>query len=270
MGTCFTIIAPDEYGAYEALGKFERILDPGMHFIVPWGRVRKLSSRLAENKVTTETKTKDNVFVNIHIAVQQEVHYEGAQSAFYRLSDPWAQIDAVVADAVRSQAPLMTLDALFEAKESIALQIKERLTQQMECYGYVIRQVLVTDIEPNDAVKAAMNQKFEQERLRAAAEQKAEADYSVAVRAAEAEAKSKELQGKGVANSRLAIVEGLKEAVGGQNMSPKEVTEVMLLTQYLDTLEKLSHGKATTVFMPHSVGGLSEVSAQIKKGVVAS
>jgi len=272
MGQCFAVIAPDEIGAYELLGSFKRILRPGAHVLNPLSTVRRVSTRVVENKVITETKTKDNVFVRIHIVVQQEVYQdEQAQAAFYRLTNPSQQIDSFVADVVRSHAPKQTLDQLFEAKDEIAQETKKRLSTLMREYGYNIHQVLVTDITPNEDVKKAMNQVFAQTRYRAAAEQKAEADYFIAVKAAESEAKSKELQGQGMAASRSAIIAGLKDAVSGhgkEQLSVNQVTEIMIMTQYLDTLEKLAQGSATTVFVPHSVGGLSEITQQIRNGVM--
>lgn len=272
MGTCFAIIAPDEIGAHEFLGSFRKILRPGAHLLQPLSQVRRVKTRVVENKVITETKTKDNVFVQIHISVQQEVYCgEQAQAAFYRLTNPAQQIDSFVADVVRSHAPKQTLDELFLAKDEIAQETKERLSTLMQEYGYNIHQVLVTDISPNTEVKKAMNEVFAQTRLRAAKEQTAEADYTIVVKAAEAEAKSKELQGKGMAASRSAIIAGLKEAVSGhgkEELSASQVTEIMIMTQYLDTLEKLAQGPATTVFVPHSVGGMSDVTQQIRNGVM--
>merc|ERR1712100_732685 len=123
-------------------------------------------------------------------------------------------------------------------------------------YGYMINQVLVTDLQPDDKVRMAMNEIDANRRLRVAATEKAEADKVLKVKAAEADAESKFLQGQGVARQRTAIVKGLKSAVGGgeASMDPKTVQELLLITQYFDTLEHLAQGNATTVFMPHSVG----------------
>jgi regulator of protease activity HflC (stomatin/prohibitin superfamily) len=255
MGACFAIVAPDQIGAYEVLGKFQNVMRPGIHFTLPWGQVRKLSTRLQSNTCITETKTKDNVFVKIHVVVQQEVSQEAnAKEAFYRLTNPAQQIDSFIGDVVRSFAPSETLDELFQEKDKLASECKMRLVEKMKEYGYIIHQVLVVDIAPDAGVKNAMNQRFAQEKLRAAAEAKAEADYAISVKAAEAEAMSKELQGRGIAAQRLEIVQGLKKAVGNAQMDHKQVTEIMLMTQYLDTLEKLANGPATTVFVPQAVG----------------
>merc|ERR1712232_449106 len=124
-----------------------------------------------------------------------------------------------------------------------ASAVKERLAKSMGEYGYLIHQVLVTDLRPDDKVRHAMNEIDANRRLRIAATEKAEAEKTLKVKAAEADAESKFLQGQGVARQRGAIVDGLKQAVGGgSEMSPKTVQELLLITQYFDTLEKLANG----------------------------
>jgi len=217
----------------------------------------------------TETKTKDNVFVKVVVAVQVEVVPEKAYEAIYRLTNPQGQIDSYVSDVVRGQVPAMALDQLFESKDEIALAVKERLEKSMGEYGYTIHQVLVTDLTPDDKVRHAMNEIDANRRLRVAAAEKAEAEKVLKVKAAEADAESKFLQGQGVARQRTAIVEGLRHAVGGdQEMEPKTVQELLLITQYFDTLERLSHGQATTVFMPHTVGNLASIADDIRNGTM--
>merc|ERR1719451_158766 len=230
---------------------------------------RKISTRVQEYNMNTETKTKDNVFVKVVVAVQVEVVAEKAYEAIYRLTNPSNQIDSYVSDVIRGQVPGMKLDDLFESKDDIAAAVKERLSKSMGEYGYLIHQVLVTDLRPDDKVRHAMNEIDANRRLRVAAAEKAEAEKVLKVKAAEADAESKVLQGQGVARQRTAIVEGLKHAVGGdQEMSPKTVQELLLITQYFDTLERLAHGQATTVFMPHTVGTLANISDAIRNGTM--
>lgn len=217
----------------------------------------------------TETKTNDNVFVKVCVAVQVEPIPKKAYEAIYRLSDPKAQIDSYVSDVVRGQVPTLKLDALFESKDEIAQAVKERLSKSMGEYGYLIKQVLVTDLRPDDKVRQAMNEIDASRRLRMAATEKAEADKVLKIKAAEAEAESKFLQGQGTARQRTAIVEGLKHAVGGnQKLGQKNVQELLLITQYFDTLERLANGNATTVFMPHTVGNLANIADDIRTGTM--
>mmetsp|Transcript_62461 Transcript_62461/g.145383 ORF Transcript_62461/g.145383 Transcript_62461/m.145383 type:complete len:290 (+) Transcript_62461:44-913(+) len=284
MGNCFAVIGPDQIGTLEFLGKFHRVLLPGFHCLMPGSVVRKASTRIEENKVKIETKTKDNVFVNIKISVQTELFKEKAYEAVYKLSSPEAQIDSYVADIVRGHVPSMTLDTLFESKQEIAMEVQNRLTKAMQAFGFHIRQVLVVDVDPDTKVKEAMNKINESRRLRMAAEEKAEADKVIMVKKAEAEkaymvmqaeaeAESKQLQGQGVAKARQAIINGMKEsicnAIGEDaTLSSSEVQELLLVSQYLDTLEKLSQGASTTVFMPHSLTSLAQVQEHIKKGLL--
>lgn len=266
------IVKPDELGALEFMGKFQRILKPGLQILFPGYAVRKISSRVVQNTCITETKTKDNVFVRIHIAVQQEVLPEKAFEAFYRLTNPQNQIDSFVSDVVRSHAPNETLDDLFAEKEKIAQDVKARLSEAMAAYGYLIHEVLVVDIAPDETVKRAMNEINAASRLRQAAQNNAEADKVVLVKAAEAEAESKFLAGQGTARSRAAIVEGLREAVcnkdRGEELSSKDVTQLLLMTQYLDTLEKISAGPAKTVFIPSGSEGMAGIAQQIRDGIM--
>jgi len=258
--------------AVEQCGAFKGIRGAGCHVVGcdvcgAIVNIRKISTRVQEYSMQTETKTKDNVFVKVCVAVQVEPVAEKAYEAIYRLSNPQGQIDSYVSDVVRGQVPTLKLDDLFESKDDIAQAVKERLCKSMGEYGYMIHQVLVTDLRPDDKVRHAMNEIDANRRLRVAANEKAEAEKVLKVKAAEADAESKFLQGQGVARQRTAIVEGLKHAVGGDHtMDPKTVQELLLITQYFDTLEKLANGEATTVFMPHSVGNLSSIADEIRNG----
>merc|ERR1712137_1432395 len=115
-----------------------------------------------------------------------------------------------------------------------------------------------------------MNQINANKRLRVAAYEKAEADKVVLVKTAEAEAEAKFLQGQGIARQRSAIVEGLKSSLGmeGENVKPEKVTELLLITQFFDTMEKMANGSATTIFMPHGPGGLSSMAEQVRAGIL--
>jgi len=274
MGNCVVCVSPDELVAVERCGGFQGIRGSGCHVVgcdVMGSiiKLRKISTRVQEYTMMTETKTKDNVFVKVVVAVQVEPVAEKAYEAIYRLTNPHQQIESYVSDVIRGQVPQQKLDDLFESKDEIANAVKERLSKSMGEYGFLIHQVLVTDLRPDDKVRAAMNEIDANRRLRMAATEKAEAEKVLKVKAAEADAESKFLQGQGVARQRTAIVEGLKHAVGGdQQMDQKTVQELLLITQYFDTLERLAHGNATTVFMPHTVGNLASIADDIRNGTM--
>lgn len=100
---CAQCVRTQEVGIVEDLGQFKRILSPGLHCIV-WplqSIVGRLSLRIQQLDVICETKTKDNVFVKVQVAVQYRVLEASAYDAYYRLTDPHSQIKAYVFDVVR-------------------------------------------------------------------------------------------------------------------------------------------------------------------------
>merc|ERR1719258_426887 len=116
-----------------------------------------VSMRLQQMEVSCETKTKDNVFVLIRVAVQYQVNddEESIKNAHYRLTNPKQQIESYVFDVVRSSVPKIDLDDVFTTKEEIAQNIKSELTSAMSSFGYTILASPITDINPDDQVKRA-------------------------------------------------------------------------------------------------------------------
>ena len=105
-----------------------------------------------------ETKTKDNVFVQVEVSVQYRVIPEAVVSAFYKLTDHKQQIKSYVFDVIRSTVPKMELDTAFESKTVIADAVKDQLAHLMVEYGYEILVALVTELMPEPKVKNAMNE----------------------------------------------------------------------------------------------------------------
>ncbi|KAG7985446.1 hypothetical protein I3843_03G026200 [Carya illinoinensis] len=261
----------------EHFGKFDDVLEPGCHCL-PWClgyRVAGgLSLRVQQLDVRCETKTKDNVFVNVVASVQYHAIAEKAADAFYRLSNTRAQIQSYVFDVIRASVPKLNLDAVFEQKNDIAKAVEEELEKAMSTYGFEIVQTLIVDIEPDVQVKRAMNEINAAARLRLAANEKAEAEKILQIKKAEGEAESKYLSGLGIARQRQAIVDGLRDSVLGfsENVpgtTPKDVMDMVLVTQYFDTMKEIgASSKSSSVFIPHGPGAVRDVAAQIREGLL--
>lgn len=252
----------------EDLGQFKRLIGEGPSCILwPLQSVTgRLSLRVQQLDVLCETKTKDNVFVQVGVAVQYRVVTEAAYDAWYRLTSPTSQIQAYVFDVIRSTIPRMELDQAFESKDDIAHAVLESLQQVMKDYGYSIVNTLVTDLAPDSKVKASMNEINAARRLKEAASHQAEADKVRQVKAAEADAEARYLSGLGVARQRKAIVKGLQASVSEfssevKGADPKDVMDILLLSQYFDTLSTvgansliLEHDPATVANLQQQVG----------------
>ena len=214
LGSFFTVNTA-QVAVITRFGKFLRVADAGLNWKVPYidSVTGLISLRVNQITLTMETKTKDNVFVTIPISVQNRVKPEKVFDAYYKLSDPVAQIKSYVEQVILGHVPGMTLDEVFASQSSIAAAVKQELDADMSTFGYEIVNVLVTDIIPDAKVKSAMNDINAAQREQVAAAARGEAEKILVVKKAEAESESKALQGQGIANQRRAIIEGLQTSV---------------------------------------------------------
>ncbi len=272
----FYIVPQQEVYIIERFGKYKRHSFAGLNIKIPIiERIAyKLSLRVQQLNVKVETKTKDNVFVNIIVSVQYLVNKEKIYEATYKLTSVKDQISSYIYDVVRAEVPKLELDEVFERKDDLSLAIKNELGEVMDNFGYIILKAPVTDVDPAQNVKEAMNEINAAKRLKEAAKEKAEAEKIKVVKQAEAEAESKRLQGEGIANQRKAIIEGLKESIEDFKTSlgvesSIEVMNLVLLTQYFDTLKDIGiNSNTNTILMPHSPAGLSDVANQIREAII--
>jgi regulator of protease activity HflC (stomatin/prohibitin superfamily) len=277
LGSFFTVNTA-QVAIITRFGKFLRVADPGLNWKMPYfDTVTGLVSlRVNQISLTMETKTKDNVFVTIPISVQNRVRPEKVYDAYYKLSDPVAQIKSYVEQVILGHVPSMTLDEVFASQSSIAAAVKQELDADMAAFGYEIVNVLVTDIIPDAKVKSAMNDINAAQREQVAATARGEADKILVVKKAEAEAESKALQGQGIANQRKAIIEGLQTSVeqfqkAVEGATSKEVMQLVLVTQYFDTLKSIGESdKTNTLFLTHSPAAVKEVSDQILESMLVA
>lgn len=261
----------------ERFGKFNRIAYPGLRLKFPFidQIIARVNMRIRQLDVGVETKTDDDVFVMVQVSVQYYVIPEKVYDAFYKLNNPEGQITSYVFDVIRAEIPNIELDDVFREKERVAQSVKDSLSDVMKDYGYGIIKSLITDIDPAQVVKTAMNEKEAAKRIRQATLDKAEADKIRVVKNAEAEAESKKLQGEGLAQQRIAIAKGMRESVellkSVTDSTGNEVLIQLLITQYFDTLDSMAkHGNSNTIMLPHNPAGINSFFEEIRNTLIAA
>ncbi|MBD3637859.1 MAG: SPFH domain-containing protein [Crocinitomicaceae bacterium] len=273
-----SVILVDEKTVYviQRLGKFQRMANAGFSLIIPFidRKAGVLNLRVQQLDVDVETKTMDDVFVHIRVSVQYQVMANKLHEAFYSLDNARHQIASYVFDDVRAEVPKMELDDVFAKKEEIAVAVRNNLGDSMDDYGFMIIKALVTDIDPDEHVKASMNRINAAKRDKEATMEEAEASKIRVVKAAEADAESKRLSGEGIAQQRLEIVRGFKESVEDfqkslKNITHEEVMQFVLMTQYFDTLNSIgANGKNSAVLVPHTPSAMADFQQQIIHGTL--
>src|ERR1700684_3291380 len=274
----FFTVRTAEVAVITRFGKFLRVAEPGLNWKSPFfdSVAAIVSLRVNQITLTVETKTRDNVFVTIPISVQNRVRPEKVYDAYYKLANPAQQIQAYVEQVILGHVPSMTLDEVFASQAGIAAAVKQELDADMAGFGYEIVNVLVTDIVPDAKMKSAMNDINAAQREQVAATARGEAEKILVVKKAEAEAASKALQGEGIANQRKAIMEGLQSSIeqfqkGVGGTSTSEVMQLVLVTQYFDTIKSIGESdKTNTLFLSHSPGAVRDVSEEIMRSMIVA
>ncbi|MCL2546957.1 MAG: SPFH domain-containing protein [Oscillospiraceae bacterium] len=260
----------------ERFGKFKRAVNAGLHLRFPLGIDRvvyRVQLRVQQNHIIIETKTRDNVFVHMNVAVHYQVDPGKVKEAYYSLVDPVRQLTSYVEDAIRSSLPKYTLDESFEREDDIAGDVHKQLSEEMAKFGYIIIRTLITAIEPAAGVKDAMNAINAAQRQKMAAQELANADKIRVVTAAEAEADRNRLHGEGIANQRKAIIDGLNSSFGelkSTGLSEKDVMSILLTEQYLDMMGSFAREGTHTILLPSNAMGAEDIRTQLLSAFAAN
>ncbi|WP_439130834.1 SPFH domain-containing protein [Polaribacter sp.] len=268
----FFMVKQQTAAIVERFGRFQSIRHSGLQMKIPLvDRIAgKLSLKIQQLDVIIETKTLDDVFVKLKVSVQYKVITEKVYDAFYKLDYPHDQITSFVFDVVRAEVPKMKLDDVFVKKDDIAIAVKRELQEYMTEYGYDIIKTLVTDIDPDAQVKAAMNRINAADREKTAAQFEGDAQRILIVERAKAEAESKRLQGQGIADQRREIARGLEESVEVLNkvgINSQEASALIVVTQHYDTLQSIGQEtNSNLILLPNS----PQAGSQMLNDMVAS
>ena len=260
----------------ERFGKFNSIRFAGLQIKIPIiDRIAtRLSLRIQQLDVVVETKTNDDVFVQLKISVQYQILRDKVYDAYYKLQNPHEQLTAYIFDLVRAEIPKMILDDVFEKKDDIAFAVKRDLKEAMLVYGYDIVKALVTDIDPDSSVKEAMNRINAAEREKVTAQHEGDAQRILIVERAKAEAESKRLQGKGIADQRREIAKGLEESVDTLNkagINPQEASALIVITQHYDTLQSIgADSSSNLILLPNNPTAASNMLNDMTASLLAA
>eukprot|EP00438_Fugacium_kawagutii_P029738 Skav215792 [mRNA] locus=scaffold3885:25836:26923:+ [translate_table: standard] len=252
MTCCCPCVPTGTLGVIQTCGKYQGLQEPGCSCICfPITQVQLVSLKVKQYMCKTITRTKDSVIVQVETAVQYRVNRDMIREAFFDIVDPLSQIEAEVNNVLRSSLPSMTLDASYEAKEYMVAEILTSVQNAMNKYGWEILKASFS-LGLEESVAKAMNEINAQRRLREAAVEKGESEKFLKIKAAEAEAEAKRLAGVGMAAMRTAMAYGVPDSVqfiSDSGLSETEAMQMMVTTQYLDTLKDFSNHISLVV--PH-------------------
>ncbi|TCD54329.1 SPFH domain-containing protein [Alloscardovia theropitheci] len=277
LWSCAYVVPQQQAYIIERFGKFQTVSLAGLHFKIPFiDRVaHKTGLRVQQLMVRVETKTLDNVFVNVVVSTQFRVDAPNVATAYYELGDPAGQLRSYMEDALRSAIPQLSLDDAFARKDDVARDVQETVGTEMSRFGFTVVKSLITAIDPSEEVKAAMDSINAAQREKEATRERSEAKRIAIEAQAAAEAEKTRLQGEGQANYRREIANGIVDQIKSlQNvgMDIEDVNNVVLFNQYLDVMRSLSESEnAKTVVLPAATpGGYQELFSQMTQAITTA
>jgi regulator of protease activity HflC (stomatin/prohibitin superfamily) len=258
----------------ETLGKFSRVIFPGLNLVIPILEVtaRKVNLATLTLDFSILAITSDKVNISIDTTLVYRVIPTKVYEAAYAVDNPITTIQALVENAIRAFVATQTHEEVIRSRDEMTDYLTKHLRNKLSQFGYDLDSFQFRDIVLPKDITDAMSRVVASKRLQEAAQNEAEAEYIRAVKKAEAQKQARLLQGEGLALERKAIIDGLSESIKelqtSTGVTSQSVMNLVMLNQYIDMLRSITNdktGNTKTVFINPSADGLSNLAQQISE-----
>jgi regulator of protease activity HflC (stomatin/prohibitin superfamily) len=269
------IVTQFEKGLVERFGRFDRLVDPGLRFIIPFiERLRRVDMREQVVDVPPqEVITKDNVVVTVDAVV------------YYQATDPvklkYNVANFILAATKLAQTNLrnivgeLQLDEALTSRDMINTQLRQVLDEATDVWGTRVVRVEIQRIDPPPDITEAMHRQMKAERDRRATVTEAEGQKRGAILKAEGVKEARVLEAQGQAQAikevaeaekfqKLTVAEGEGQAIERvfKAIHTGDPSPDLIAIRYLEALKAVADGKASKVFIPMEMSGiLSSIGA---------
>ncbi len=263
----------------ERLGKFHMVATSGINFI--WPYVDKIRPFVMRDQWFRFVDLREQVmdFPPSSVITRDNVTMEVDAVLFYQITDPLKATyeitnlgNAIVQLTITSLRNVMgelTLDETLTSRETVNIKLRDILDEATDKWGVKVNRVELKNIDPPREIQDAMAKQMKAERERRAVVTEAEGTKRAAVLGAEGEReaaiaraegqrRSTILEAEGTAEARINIAqaeaEALKRVRGALNEA--NPAHYLIALKYLESLEKISAGQATKIFLPFEASGI--------------
>jgi len=273
----------------ERLGKFHKVARSGINFI--WPYLDKIRPFVMRDQIFNYVDLREQImdFPPSAVITRDNVTMEVDAVLFYQITDPVKATyeitnlgNAIVQLTVTSLRNVMgelALDETLTSRETVNTKLRDVLDEATDKWGVKVNRVELKNIEPPREIQDAMAKQMKAERERRAvvteaegtkrsAILEAEGEREAAIARAEGEKRATILEAEGTAEARVKIAEAEAEALKRMRGGLNEANPVnyLIALKYLESLEKISAGQATKIFLPFeassilgSLGGIREM-----------
>ena len=237
----------------ERLGKYHKTMQAGLRAKIPFidNVVQEMNLQIQEIKVKTDIKTSSNEFIVLPVKVFTRVLQDKVELAYYEIENPSAAIASLVQNEVKSIAAGMSLQEIFDSRDTIKQAVLSSLTERLADFGYEITEVVIDNPVVPEKLQEAFNNVTAAQQEQAAATARAEALKIQMVGEATAEAESLRIKATAIVTYRDTLAEGnaaaIEKMVGGTGLSPETVLRFFSVTDTNDAVRDAAGKKGTTI-----------------------
>ncbi len=279
----------------ERFGQFHRVLEPGLHFIVPF--VDFVRKRISTKQQILDVEpqsviTKDNV----KILVDNVIFYKvlNARDAIYNIESFQSGIVYSATTNMRNILGNMTLDEILSGRDAINQDLLSIIDEVTDAYGIKILSVEIKNIVPPAEIQEAMEKQMKAERdkramilqaegLRQSQIEKAEGEKQAKILSAEAEKQANIRRAEGLKESQLLEAEGKAKAIEeiaaaeaeairkvNQAIIDSGTNETVIALKQVEALKEMANNPANKLILPNetlsSLGSIAAIGEMLKGG----
>ncbi|WP_406665230.1 SPFH domain-containing protein [Gallaecimonas sp. GXIMD1310] len=287
------VVNQSECVVIERLGSFNRVLEPGIHFVIPILETHRditirhydnagipmvgRSSRIDRREMvldfpSQDVITRDNVTVSINGVLYYKVM--DPQRAVYEVENLVQAIEVLAKTSLRAEIGRMELDNLFESREEINERLRTVLDEAGNGWGVKVVRVELQNIDPPRDVEDAMRKQMTAERERRATVTAAEGQKQAAIAIAQGEKEAAITLAQGEREAAILKAQGERQAIeeilsaGAGRLNPEQVIGYLLGREYLNTLPHIAQD-GDRIFLPVETSGVLGSVGAIKEMLAA-
>ncbi|NXV55973.1 STML2 protein, partial [Molothrus ater] len=271
-------VPQQEAWVVERMGKFHRILEPGLNFLIPLlDRIRYVQSlkEIVINVPEQSAVTLDNVTLQIDGVLYLRVM--DPYKASYGVEDPEYAVTQLAQTTMRSELGKLSLDRVFRERESLNASIVDAINQASDCWGIRCLRYEIKDIHVPPRVKESMQMQVEAERRKRATVLESEGTRESAINVAEgqkqaqilaSEAEKAEQINKAAGEANAMLVKARAKAEAIQLLAAalaqqhgNAAASLSVAEQYVNAFSKIAKD-SNTVLLPANTGDVTNMVAQ--------
>ncbi|GAV00055.1 hypothetical protein RvY_10961 [Ramazzottius varieornatus] len=278
INTIINFVPQQEAWVIERMGKFSRILEPGVNILVPViDRIRYVQTlkEIAIEVPKQTAITSDSVALSLDGVLF--VRIVDAYKASYGVEDPEFAVTQLAQTTMRSELGKISLDHVFKERESLNTKIVQAINNASAAWGIACMRYEIRDIHLPVNVQEAMQMQVAAERRKRAVVLDSEGVREAEVNIAEGKKRSQILQSEAFktetinkaegeasaimakAKARAIGIQNVAESLQGTNAS--DAASLIVAEQYVQAFSKLAK-ESNTLIIPSASGDIAGSVAQ--------